>query len=112
MDDVPTGKIDSVLSADLLDKALTIEEKNTFSEWLRERWSEKDALMDTFYETGEFPVEKETQRVEMKIGFKDTFDDSVSTLSLSLSPFLVGSTDGGDSWRSRRRSRLCTLRIG
>jgi hypothetical protein len=88
MDDVPTGKIDSVLSADLLDKALTIEEKNTFSEWLRERWSEKDALMDTFYETGEFPVEKETQRVEMKIGFKDTFDDSVSTLSLSLSlPF-------------------------
>lgn len=94
MDKVPTGKIDSVLSADLLDEALTAEEKTTFGDWLRERWIEKDELMDTFYQTGEFPVSNDSQRVEIKVGFKDTFDDSVShSFDLSQVWLLMSASD-------------------
>lgn len=36
---------------------IPLEDQAEFDTWLRERWSEKDLLMDQYFETGRFPTE-------------------------------------------------------
>ena len=54
-----------------LENDLTQADRITFQEWTRERWVEKDALMDGFYETGAFPAGKQNPvefRLRMRRG--------------------------------------------
>lgn len=59
-----------------LDERLTAEERKTFDEWVRARWTEKDLLLDQFYESGEFPC-RDGQRKEIRFELRG-FDDYVS----------------------------------
>lgn len=54
--DVPLGKLDGTDG--------TEEEKKVFDEWLRARWTEKDALMASFARDGTFTGTKEAGRQE------------------------------------------------
>ena len=37
---------------------IPIKDSAAFDEWLLERWREKDALLEDFYDTGRFPTDK------------------------------------------------------
>lgn len=61
---IPIGIIDPKLSSDpeaLFDSA-TKEEKEIFDLWVRERWIEKDQLMEDFYKNGKFVGEVEDNK--------------------------------------------------
>ncbi|SCZ99031.1 BZ3500_MvSof-1268-A1-R1_Chr7-1g09362 [Microbotryum saponariae] len=64
--DIPIGNVDRSLTPVQLDDALTAEERKTFDEWVRARWTEKDELMDGYYKTGAFEA-KESQRTEWPV---------------------------------------------
>lgn len=50
------------------DSAEEKRSKAAFGEWVLERWREKDRLMGTFYNTGRFVGEGQSERVD--VGFK------------------------------------------
>lgn len=52
-----------------LDDELTVDDRAIFQEWTRQRWVEKDELMDHFYKTGVFPAGKQGP-VEIRLGLK------------------------------------------
>lgn len=37
-----------------LEQAVTKEDRRVFDQWIRERWTEKDELMENFYREGQF----------------------------------------------------------
>ena len=85
LDGVPIGRVPGVkdepvpkkrIRPHVLDEQLTEDERRVFDEWVRDRWTEKDELLDRFYESGEFPC-REGQRKEIKIELRGT-DDFVS----------------------------------
>lgn len=85
---VPIG-VDSYSStADpvALDDALTKEERDAFDVWVRERWTEKDKLLDGFYEKGEFLVEDQKQRREIKLQLRSVDDWVSCCVSRSFCP--------------------------
>ncbi|KAI5477409.1 hypothetical protein MNV49_006400 [Pseudohyphozyma bogoriensis] len=55
------------------DAKLTDKERGEFDMWLRGVWTEKDALLEGFYEKGEFEC-REGQRVEMRLGSRGIDD--------------------------------------
>lgn len=65
-----------VIRPDKLDDELSEEDRRVFDEWVRDRWTEKDELLDQFYRDGQFPA-REGQRKEIKIELRG-FDDYVS----------------------------------
>lgn len=73
---IGTSTFSSSLSPPELDDALTAEERDTFDLWLRERWTEKDALLDGYYANGVFEA-AEDQRREIKLELRG-IDDWVS----------------------------------
>lgn len=54
---VPIGDVKPNESAANLDARLKPEQRKEFDLWMRERWVEKDELMDGYYATGKFPSE-------------------------------------------------------
>lgn len=78
MKDVPIGNVESQVkrTAEELEEQLTNEERITFDEWMRARWTEKDALLERYHEKGEF----EGKSVEIVIGLNGV-DDYVSAFS-------------------------------
>lgn len=98
---VPLGTIDAAHSPDEADKAVTADERKGFDFWTRERWIEKDQLLDEFYKAGEFPA-KEGQRVEIPIGLRGV-DDWVSVLSRAGRLGIADESFGA----ARRLFKLC-----
>ncbi|RIB20980.1 acyltransferase-domain-containing protein [Gigaspora rosea] len=43
------------------------DDKDKFGEWLRQRWIEKDKLMDTFYAQGRFPTVDSPRRLPVRL---------------------------------------------
>lgn len=80
LESIPIGIIDPKLTSDpeaLFDSATT-EEKEIFDLWVRERWIEKDQLMEDFYKNGKFiGEEKDTKRLIVKCELNG-LDDWVS----------------------------------
>jgi 1-acyl-sn-glycerol-3-phosphate acyltransferase len=53
-----------------------------FDAWLRERWMEKDALLDHFYATGGFPREEMAVCVRTSVKLKNPFGDVFSIFAV------------------------------
>ena len=98
---VPIGIVDAALSPDEADEAVTADERKAFDVWTRERWTEKDELLDEFYKAGEFPAE-EGQRVEIPIGLRG-FDDYVRFACVRWLVWCLLTSPAA----ARRRFQLC-----
>ena len=80
LDSVPTGAaipLGKTMTPSEINAAVTSEERGKFDVWLRERWQEKDDLLEGYYRRGYFPAGKH-QRVEVKLGLRG-IDDWVSS---------------------------------
>lgn len=77
--DIPTGTTttDPSLTPAQINAAATPEDRDAFDAWLRARWTEKDELLDAYYTEGEFPVDRKSQQIELKVALKGV-DDWVS----------------------------------
>lgn len=51
---------------------IPLDDANTFEEWLRDRWYEKDALMEQYLTTGRFPPSPEDVRAKGQGDFIET----------------------------------------
>ncbi|KAK4703674.1 syntaxin 1B/2/3, partial [Phenoliferia sp. Uapishka_3] len=71
------------LSPAEIEAELTVEERGSFQEWTRQRWVEKDELMDGFYKAGAFPPGKQNA-VEVRIGLKGVDFVMLAGLPLAL----------------------------
>ena len=62
---------------------IPLEDQKDFEAWLIERWSEKDQLMDEYFETGRFPSElagsvkadgaEKGQQIAAEAGFVESY---------------------------------------
>lgn len=88
---VPIGKIEPklALTPEQLFDSVTEEEKDVFDLWVRERWNEKDDLMNEFYKNGKFKgEEKDQSRILIKSELKG-IDDWLAIFSNLLAPYIV-----------------------
>lgn len=60
--DIPIGSVREGASAAEADAEVTQEERKSFERWLRQRWDEKDTLLNYFYTHGAFPEGKQGSR--------------------------------------------------
>lgn len=49
---------------------IPLDDQHEFDSWLRERWTEKDQLLEEYYETGRFPSEL-AGSIEVGHGFEE-----------------------------------------
>lgn len=42
-------------------KDIPLDTQESFEKWVEQRWREKDEMLETFYETGRFPIDAETE---------------------------------------------------
>ena len=68
---------------------IPLEEKE-FDVWLRERWMEKDRLLDHFYRTGGFPEGDMKVCVRTEVKLKNTFEDVFSIFAVLALVAVVG----------------------
>jgi acyltransferase-like protein len=96
--DVPIGKVPSSMSRTPLDglpRGQTLgvdvpeDERQTFDVWLRDRWIEKDKLMQRFHDTGSFsPTLDKYPEIDVPLQLKRK--QEVFGLFFFLVPALVG----------------------
>lgn len=48
-----------------------MDDSKAFEDWLRERWAEKDQLIEQFLQTGRFPADEGDKPVAMADGFSE-----------------------------------------
>ncbi len=96
--DVPIGKVPSSMSrtplgglprGQTLDVDVPEDERQTFDVWLRDRWIEKDKLMQRFHDTGSFsPTLDKYPEIDVPLQLKSK--QEVFGLFFFLVPALVG----------------------
>jgi 1-acyl-sn-glycerol-3-phosphate acyltransferase len=59
---------------------IPLDTKEGFDEWLRDRWMEKDVLLDHFYQEGAFPQRAVCVRTEVRL--RNTLQDVFSIFSV------------------------------
>lgn len=57
-------------------------EGEEFDSWLRQRWMEKDVLLDHFYKTGSFPEGEMKVSVRTEVRLKNAFGDVFSIFAV------------------------------
>jgi hypothetical protein len=83
----PTDSIPGVREAGPSNQ-LTSEEKDRFNVWLRERFMEKDELMDGFFKTGQFASSSPVSKDE-KTTTKSQFPQKIVKLEADVQDYLV-----------------------
>ncbi len=96
--DVPIGKVPSSMSrtplgglprGQTLDVDVPEDERQTFDVWLRDRWIEKDKLMQRFHDTGSFsPTLDKYPEIDVPLQLKSK--QEVFGLFFFLVPALIG----------------------
>lgn len=71
LDQIPIGALRPGATPEELDAEVTDIERATFQEWTRRRWEEKDALMTSFYQQGEFPSKQGARELKVRLRKKD-----------------------------------------
>jgi 1-acyl-sn-glycerol-3-phosphate acyltransferase len=61
-----------------------------FDKWIRDRWLEKDALMDHFYKHGKFPKDKAAVCVRTQVKLKNPIGDVLSIFAVLALLAVIG----------------------